>query len=546
MRRIVLCLDGTWNSTYKKAELENNGEIVKPSNVLKFSRAVLPQDPTKNTTQVVYYDAGVGSMSRFSGYANKILQTADKFLGGVWGAGFESNIEDAATFLVSNHSPGDEVYILGFSRGAATARALTNFIDWMGGIPLKQDAYFLPHLLRAYIKCKGKRSCFMQAYDELNLIHNQKLNDIVPLKITFLGVWDTVLSLGGRIINQSHRKFHLRQTPAFCIRHVRQAIAIDEQRSDFLPSIWTSRATSDQDLKQVYFPGVHANVGGGYRYDGLANGALHWMVAEIDQLKLGLAFDRRFLNFYRAYAQDEIIESKTGFYQFMDAIRRQSGHRHVNSLEQAQLAIHESALQRMLSDPLEVNKDGTVRYKRLVRYRPGQLMTFLASVNNRDDYIDCIEGTNRFNDHDALQRVLMGGEIVFDAKSKKSFTGYQLEYQRQYTVRLEVVSPLYDKHIACDFSGWNVNDLVRHKWFHRLSSQISRFRGANLFTLVGEVAGQQIDLGRLWLAADKSDFGLSLAKLFPKTPVSGPLYVYLNDVMGFYGNNKGSYKLSIQ
>jgi uncharacterized protein (DUF2235 family) len=70
-----------------------------------------------------YYDIGVGSLAQYPGTANRLLYLADKALGGAWGAGFEGNIEDALNFLVLNHREGDEVFIFGFSRGAATALA---------------------------------------------------------------------------------------------------------------------------------------------------------------------------------------------------------------------------------------------------------------------------------------------------------------------------------------------------------------------------------------------------------------------------------------
>ncbi len=133
MKRLILCLDGTWNSTYKKGKREDGTKVLKPSNVLKLARAIQPID-NQGHHQVVYYDTGVGAMSKYPGFANKFLSRIDNYLGGAWGAGFEVNIEDALTFIINNYSAADinklsdEILVFGFSRGAATARALTQFI----------------------------------------------------------------------------------------------------------------------------------------------------------------------------------------------------------------------------------------------------------------------------------------------------------------------------------------------------------------------------------------------------------------------------------
>jgi len=94
---------------------------------------IVERDPATGREQIVYYDIGVGAPATYPGVANALLRLGDKLLGGGRGAGFEGNVEDALGFLAFNHLPGDEVFIFGFSRGAATAQAVTRFIDWAGG-----------------------------------------------------------------------------------------------------------------------------------------------------------------------------------------------------------------------------------------------------------------------------------------------------------------------------------------------------------------------------------------------------------------------------
>jgi len=126
-RRLVLCHDGTSNSDFDEKRRDQGQAVLKPTNVLKLSRAVLPWDPATRREQITYYEVGVGSLTRYPGAANRLLFQTDRTLGGVEGAGFEANIESALTFLVLNYQPGDEVFVFGFSRGAATARGLTRF-----------------------------------------------------------------------------------------------------------------------------------------------------------------------------------------------------------------------------------------------------------------------------------------------------------------------------------------------------------------------------------------------------------------------------------
>jgi len=105
-RRLVLCLDGTWNSTYTRKQRDAAHYVIKPSNVLKLARAILPRSPADQRDQIVYYDIGVGSLATYPGLANMLLRLSDKFLGGGRGAGFEGNVEDALGFITLNHLPG--------------------------------------------------------------------------------------------------------------------------------------------------------------------------------------------------------------------------------------------------------------------------------------------------------------------------------------------------------------------------------------------------------------------------------------------------------
>lgn len=370
MKRLILCLDGTWNSAYSKGKREDGIKVLKPSNVLKLARAIEPMD-AKGRHQVVYYDTGVGSMSRYPGFSNRFLSKIDKYFGGTWGAGFESNVEDALTFIINNYQPAkgnklaDEILVFGFSRGAATARALTQFISWMGGMPVKSDAYFLPKLFRIYVKAKGKTTfekAKKQINKEIDQVNRSRTYKIAypfaewnEVRVNFLGVWDTVLALGGRVITMKSRQFYLTDQPAKCVDHARQALAIDEKRYDFLPEIWQSPSFEGQTLIQNWFAGVHSNVGGGYANDGLANVTLHWMVNRIEEVVKGFKANRSFLGKYGPFVTDEMVDSKTRTYKAKDFVMRKNGVREIKTdtdkgYEMSGLKVHRSVQTRMQTD----------------------------------------------------------------------------------------------------------------------------------------------------------------------------------------------------
>ena len=362
-RRLVLCLDGTWNNAYRAKTRSDGHSVLKPTNVLKLARAILPHDPATDRAQIVAYDVGVGSLTRYAGSANRLLSVTDKLLGGGWGAGFEGNVERALTFLVLNHEPGDEVFLFGFSRGAATAQAVTRFLDWAGGLPVKHDAYYLPRLFREYLSSRGTlpRGEAIERINEQRAAERRPLpplDPFQPVRVELLGVWDTVMAPGSRFkgsgahTSGASRSFHVGVHPAACVHHARQALAMDEVRFDFRPEIWTAPARPDQTLKQRWFAGVHSNVGGGYVNDGLANIAFRWMLLEATELRL--AYDRAYARKYRGYPQDRLYRADSVITGSLEAVRGRLGRGRrplTGHPESAGMTIDRSVFTRMKSDP---------------------------------------------------------------------------------------------------------------------------------------------------------------------------------------------------
>lgn len=379
-KHIVICLDGTWQNPYKVRLRDDGSRVLKPSNVLKLSRAVLPADPDDGRPQITCYDSGLGALVSYPGRPNRLLSLADRVLGGGWGAGFEGNVEEAFRFLALNFRPGDRLFVFGFSRGAAEARALSRFLDWLGGVPAKGDAYFAPLYFLHWVTTRG-------AGDPAEVTTSdgeRPRKPLTPATIELLGVWDTVMALGSRFhatrrTSTAGRTFYLGDSPAACVAHARQALAVDERRFDFRPEIWAG-AADHQSLEQRWFPGSHSNVGGGYVHDGLANLSLRWMLDEAEAL--GLAIDRDFIKHYRPYPQARLYPSGGPFYAAMELVRLRLGRGRralIGHPAGANLTLDRSVIHRLRSDPAE--------HDQLDRYRPENVIELLAVQQDLDGYL---------------------------------------------------------------------------------------------------------------------------------------------------------------
>lgn len=329
MKRIAICADGTWN----KPDQKDRGKR-KPTNVVKTARGLLPRTHD-NVTQIAYYHDGVGT--------NWGL---DKIAGGGFGLGLSANIVDAYQFLVLNYEPGDEIFLFGFSRGAYTVRSLAGLIDMLGVLP-KDNAFYIPDGYKLYRERKSDSEI-----DSFRIEHNSR-----ECKIKFVGVWDTVGALGIPIgiFKSFNNKYQFHEVGlSVNIENAYQALAIDERRRPFQPSLWTLPDGSTQTLQQVWFPGVHSNVGGGYSKDGLANSALHWIKERAAEH--GLQFDDSFLGYYRPWHKHELRDSMTWAYRLLIPKWREIGEGN-NSNE----SVHESAFLRM-DDMLDYRPKNLLNY----------------------------------------------------------------------------------------------------------------------------------------------------------------------------------------
>jgi uncharacterized protein (DUF2235 family) len=285
MKRLVVCCDGTWN----KPDSE------RVTNVEKIARTV-ESDPAKTggDYQLVYYISGVGTSS----YA------ADRILGGAFGFGLFHNVIASYRFLAQNYEPGDEIFIIGFSRGAYTARSVAGMLAKVGlltKVSLVQER--LPEAVRLYQGTPGHEGPLGEGVEEFKHDHCHAAT------VTFLGVFDTVGALGVPGFERDAPKFHNVQLSTQ-VRCARQALAIDETRMKFAPTFWeiaegdADASTQDPRVKQVWFEGAHSDVGGGYAHTGLSDTSLLWMTREAHAA--GLVFDPDLLGTYVNSGSDPV------------------------------------------------------------------------------------------------------------------------------------------------------------------------------------------------------------------------------------------------
>ncbi|MFB0615049.1 DUF2235 domain-containing protein [Streptomyces sp. AGS-58] len=268
-KRLVICCDGTWNFADQPSK----------TNVTKVALSVC-SGADGGKVQRVYYHSGVGT-GRW-----------ERLRGGAFGVGLSQNVIDAYRFLVETYESHDELFLFGFSRGAFTVRSLAGLVRNCG-IVRRDHAGRIQEAWDLYRDRVEKPSGTASTLFRRSYAHETD--------IRFIGVWDTVGALGipvptsrrlDPVVDRFNRHWAFHDTElSSWVRAAFHALAIDEQRSAFQPTLWHQQpgAEQRQELKQVWFAGVHCDVGGGYRETGLSDITLLWM---IDQARRhGLEFD---------------------------------------------------------------------------------------------------------------------------------------------------------------------------------------------------------------------------------------------------------------
>ena len=359
MKNIVLCSDGTGNK----------GGYGEDTNVYKTYKAV----NVYNVDQYTFYDQGVGT--------DKSDTSKNKYwtaLSGAFGFGFRDNVLHLYHFLARSYDPGDAIYLFGFSRGAATVRAFAGFINACGLIDInRKEFYEQPSgafdSAKFREKVKEAFDCYRQIkknpqqaqdFKKLYAVKDKNHAPDGDLKIKFIGVWDTVEALGfpkdfsllwegiGTVAEKissmipclEHNFYDVELNNS--IENAYHAISIDDERQTFHPLVW-DETNFNGYVEQVWFAGVHSNVGGGYPRTGLSDVALLWMLAKAQAH--GLQFHPDLITAIQdgANIYDKLYDSRDGI-----ALYYRYGPRNLVELCKNKLkgniAIHHSAYNKII------------------------------------------------------------------------------------------------------------------------------------------------------------------------------------------------------
>ena len=338
-KRIVICADGTWN----RPEKDLREDV--PTNVLRLARAIKPV-ARDGWPQQVFYDWGVGSYY-------------DKVSGGATGKGLHKNIKDDYRYIVQNYKPGDQIWLFGFSRGAYTVRSLCGLINNCG-ILKRPDARLIEHAFEHYKRPGETYSPSGFRSKEFRRAHSHRSR-----QVHFVGVWDTVGAMGIPLsflgLFEDKDEFYDTKIGRN-VSVARHALAIDELRTDFEPTVWQERA--GMSLVQAWFVGAHSDLGGGYKRDRdgtlLSDLALEWMLKEASDNDLTTeTYLRRDL---QPNPLATLHQSRRKFYRLKRKYHRPIDHGH------GKILFHRSVKER---------------WERDRKYRPKNLVDYLSSTGGK-------------------------------------------------------------------------------------------------------------------------------------------------------------------
>ncbi len=319
-KRIVICADGTWNRP------EEDPSEDTPTNVLRLARAIKPVDGREQVQQV-FYDWGIGA-------------DHDRWIGGLTGRGLNKKIMDSSRYIVQNYSSGSELFLFGFSRGAYTIRCLCGLI-YNCGIVKRPDAALIQEAFDRY----RRRGALHHPSGESSAAFRAEYSH-PSREIAFVGVWDTVGAMGipCRFLGlfDDRDEFHNAKIGPN-VRVARHALAIDQHRIDFEPTIWEPQP--NMDMEQVWFSGAHADVGGGYGEDGngnlLSDIPLDWLVREAR--KAGLKLEPHLRAKLDPVPTAHLHRSRKSFYRLKEKYDRPIDH------GRGDVLIHRSVKRRWIS-----------------------------------------------------------------------------------------------------------------------------------------------------------------------------------------------------
>lgn len=269
-RNLVICFDGTNN----EFGLEN-------TNVVRLVQ-VLDRHQTK---QLVHYDPGIGTLPE-PGLFTRLGKRISEWVDLAFATSLSRRVEGGYQYLMNYWEPGDQVYLFGFSRGAYTARVLAAMLHNIGLLP-RGGENLLPYAMRMFAASRRGDPNYWKLLGSFRQTFARAItpgDDKRRFPIHFLGVWDTVSSVGW-VWNPATYP-NTAENPSVAI--ARHAVSLDERRCFFRQNLL--EAAEGQDIKEYWFPGVHSDIGGGYADSRLWQASFEWMVTEAKDA--GLLLDR--------------------------------------------------------------------------------------------------------------------------------------------------------------------------------------------------------------------------------------------------------------
>ena len=505
MTNLVVCCDGTWNTADQQ-----EGGVPTPTNVVRLYNLVAERD-SDGVEQKKYYHPGVGTDGG----------PVSRLLGGGIGLGLDRNIKSGYRWLCSNYTAGDRIFLFGFSRGAYTARSLGGMVTRFGlldpaGLSESTVWQRIDDLFANGYRVKGvKRETFVEKGWSFKA---GETGFDVP--VHFIGVWDTVGALGipdhlgllNLIDDPQKHKFHDTELNPL-VRHGRQALAIDEMRASFEPTLWTN--TKDRDVQQLWFPGAHSDVGGGYREIGLSNGSLLWMVKEAKDKRLAINSDVE--GQIKADCRDLLHDSLSDVFKLLP-----SKPRAVPALDiEGSPHLHASVFERCKVPPIT-----QMPYRTTKRLKRGESATFaiyaMMPWNSTGLFMEAGE-TYRFHaSGEWLDRSIPCGP---DGSDDGSFQPAEIgQLIGSMIGQAEILFRRMTGSKAADF--WLTKRHEEFPWF----------------CLVGAIANGKTD-GHGHVTHHVLKIGRELANV--AVAASGYLYAYANDAWNLYDNNRGSVQLTM-
>ncbi|MBC6441315.1 MAG: DUF2235 domain-containing protein [Rhodospirillales bacterium] len=502
MRNLIVSCDGTWNTPDQMKD-----GVPTPTNVVLLHN-VLAENDAEGRMQLTYYHPGVGTDGTWH----------NKVLGGGTGDGLNKNIQSAYKWLCDNYRAGDRIYLFGYSRGAYTVRSLSGLVVSCGLLN--------PNGLSDGEIWQGVENVFSKAYrrqttpDQVASIAGYAFTTGVD--IHFLGVWDTVGALGipdnlvilNLLEDRDSHTFHNTSLSAHVL-HARHAVALDEMRANFVPTLWTE--TNDHpDAKQVWFPGGHGDVGGGWPERGLSDGALSWMIDEAQKQGLGIQED--LIGQIEPDPRDVLHNTLDGMYAMLRTQPRPSPEileEHVGE------TLHESAWERHVRPPIT-----QAPYRKTKHLKINDSVTL--DIFSRDPWNE----TGVFLNAGATYTFEAHGEWLDGnipsgpggADDDQFYLGEFVTAIGTLIGKVEGILKEITKNEQADLKG------------------SKRYEKAPWFCLMGAIAN----------AGDESlhevfkiGTATELAIPYNETHRAGYLYCFANDAWHFYGNNRGKVTLKV-